>query len=286
VQFQHGGTCGNTSAVLAKLGEHPYFVTELCPDPIGRYLRSSLEALGVDFSWSKETPGKANMLCIAVIEEDRERTIFPWLPPGSDYPSFTEDNLSLIPEDEPLLAFTGGMVMTNDPVTMDAVCAKAERLKQAGSTIVFDLNVRSETYGMGAERRNAYMRMIESTDILIGSGVEEFAALTGEATMERAVTRLLAPGRTIIARDGRKPVKVYRDGTVTAVPAEAVFVLQTLGAGDTFNGAFLSAYNRGLSVEQAVRFANQIAGYMVSTPGHLAVPADYEQRLAQCAETR
>ncbi|MBQ9327944.1 MAG: carbohydrate kinase family protein [Solobacterium sp.] len=279
VLFRHGGTCGNTCTVLAKLGEEPYFVTDLCGDNIGRYLSQSMREYGVNLSWSKGNPAKANMICIAVIEENNERVMFPWLPPGGDYPIFSNDNLSLIPEDEPMLVFTGGMVMNNDPDSMNAVCEKVERLKKNGSTVVFDLNVRAETYGMSAERKAAYDRMIAASDIIIGSGVEEFAAVTGALSLEAAVDQLSELCQAVIARDGKKPVLVGQKTRRTYVPTEAVFVWQTIGAGDTFNAAFLYAIHHHLSIEQAVAFANGIAGYMISSSEHLAVPNDIEERI-------
>lgn len=278
VLFQQGGTCGNTCAVLGKLGAHPHFVTDLCGDKIGRYLRDEMIQNGVDMSWSLENPDKANMVCIAVIDEDNERVIFPWLPPGSDYPKFSKENLSRIPE-EAMLVFSGGMVMNNDPSSMDAVCEKAEALHKVGSTIVFDLNVRAETYGMNNARKAAYDRMIKTSDIIIGSGIEEFTAVTGALSIDEAVDRLCLLGKTVIARDGRKPVCVAQDRERTMVPTEAVFVWQTIGAGDTFNAGFLYALDRGLNPVQACRFANGIAAHMISTAGHLPVPPDAEARL-------
>ncbi len=284
VLFQYGGTCGNTCAVLGKLGAHPYFVTDLCTDPIGRYLKKCMEEEGADLSLSKETPGKSNMICIAVIDEDNERVMFPWLPPGSDYPKFSEENLSGIPENEPMLVFTGGMVMNNDSDSMKAVCEKIERLHEKGSTIVFDLNVRAETYGMNIVRRKAYERMIAASDIVIGSGPEEFNAITGEADMNRSVRQLVDLGHKVIARNGRKAVIVATETSMERVPTEAVFVLQTIGAGDTFNGAFLYAFNEGLSLSAAVRFGNEIAAYVTSTPGHLSVPGNYRTRIEALRE--
>ena len=279
VVFQYGGTCGNTSAVLGKLGAHPFFVTDLCTDRIGQFLKTSMEEQGVDLSLSRETPGKSNMICIAVIDEENERTMFSWLPPGSDYPKFNANNLSGIPEDEPMLVFTGGMVMNNDPDSMDAICAKIERLKEHGSTIVFDLNVRAETYGMNPDRKASYERMIRASDIIIGSGPEEFNAITGESDMECSVRKLQTSDKTIIARDGKKPVIVAQGDSWNTVPTQSVSVLQTIGAGDTFNGAFLFGINEGLTTEQAVWFANGIAAYMISTPGHLSVPEDVMERV-------
>ncbi len=284
VKLLQGGTCGNTSAVLGKLGAKPYFVTDLCGDKTGRALRDEMTAAGVDLSWSIENPDKANMICIAVIDENKERVIFPWLPPGSDYPRFSAENLSRIPEEE-LLVFSGGMVMNNDPASMNAVCEKTEALKRAGSTVVFDLNVRAETYGMNPERRAAYDRMISLCDIVIGSGIEEFTAVTGALQIEDAVTILARNGTAVIARDGGNPVLIAEQGQRFSVPTEEVRPVQTIGAGDTFNAGFLYALKEGLDIVSAAAFANGIAAYMISTPGHLPVPSDIEERLARARRT-
>ena len=97
VIFQYGGTVGNTCAVLGKLGARPHLVSDLCRDRIGKFLSRSMAELGVDLSWSTENSEKSNMICVAVIEENNERVIFPWLPPGSGYPTLSKENLALIP---------------------------------------------------------------------------------------------------------------------------------------------------------------------------------------------
>ena len=272
VLFQYGGTVGNTCAVLSKLGSHPHFVSDLCTDAIGQFLAKEMRDLGTDLSWSMENKGKSNMICVAVIDENNERVIFPWLPPGSGYPTFSKENLSLIPR-QAMWVFTGGMVMNNDPSSMNAVCEVSEELKEAGSRIVFDLNVRSETYGMNRTRKENYLRMIRCAEIILGSP-EEFTALTGVCTAEEAVQSLHLENKTVILRNGSQPVHIYDRGRYAEVKTEPVEVYHTIGAGDTFNGAFLHALNHGCDYTEAVRFAGRIAGYMISHAGHLAVPQD------------
>ena len=278
VIFQYGGTVGNTCAVLGKLGARPYFVTDLCGDRNGRFLAEEMQSLGVDLSWSLENPDKVNMICIAVIDETGERVMFPWLPPGSDYPEFTRENTSLVPR-ETMLVFSGGMVMNNDPESMDAVCTLTEELKACGSTVVFDLNVRAESYGMNRSRRESYARMIACTDILMGSGREEFAAVTGIKDPYEAAEFLCEGKRTVIARDGSKPVMIFSPEGKKSVPVEQVPVLHTLGAGDSFNGAFLFAYEKGCTIEESAWFASRIAAHVISFPGHFSMPGNVSELL-------
>jgi len=48
VSFRVGGTVSNTVQFLGRLGEHPYFVGDLCGDSIGRSIQEELRKLGVD----------------------------------------------------------------------------------------------------------------------------------------------------------------------------------------------------------------------------------------------
>ena len=280
--FRPGGQVGNTSVVLARIGEHPYFVTDLCSDPIGQNLKQQLSEAGVDFSWSRVNPDKANMICLAVVE-DNDQIIFPWLPPGSGYPEFSRENLSLVPR-ENMMVFSGGMIMTDSFSSIEAVLSLLEELKAAGSVIVFDLNARAETYGMNRERKQAFARAVELSDYLLGSGAAEFASVCGIHDLHEAACFLSNGKRTVIARDGHRPVLVVENGRTAAVPTVPVKVTGTIGAGDTFNAAFLHALNQGADAVKSVRFANRIAGYMISHPGHLSLPENAGEILRQCME--
>ena len=41
VTLRSGGTVGNTSMVLGKLGADPVFITDLCEDSLGKFLRGN-----------------------------------------------------------------------------------------------------------------------------------------------------------------------------------------------------------------------------------------------------
>lgn len=279
VELRSGGTAGNTAAVLGKLGERPVFVTDLCRDRLGTFLKGEMERYGVDMSMSPAGERGA-MVCIAVVEENGDRTMFSWIPPGAGYPTFSADSFrpELFLTDS--LIFTGGMSLNNDSCSMKAVRDfVAEMKEKTDSLFVFDLNTRIETYGLSEERRKYYGEMIRLADVVLGSGIEEFGPLTGKDTLGEAAASMASENRCVIARDGKNPVMIVEKGRTDFVETEQVFVVSTVGAGDTFNGAFLSAYNRGYSLKDCVKFANETAGYMISHPGHLEIPEDGAARL-------
>ena len=273
VVLQGGGSMGNSCLVLGRLGEHPHFVTDLCQDVVGRYLQQELEEAGVDFSYN--IPGhNSSIICVCVLE-NRERMVFPWVPPGASLPRFRKETFSRIPRQD-YDVLLSGMVLTNEEETMQAVIDFLRELKEnTHSRLLFDLNLRPETYGLSPARRKAYEQILDLCDILLGSGIEEFGPLSGETDLQKAAEKLGSGRHTVIARNGAQPTLILSpDGTLTSVAPEPVRVLSTLGAGDTFNAAFLHAMRQKEDLSEAVHYATHCACYMISHEGRLSLPED------------
>lgn len=96
---------------------------------------------------------------------------------------------------------------------------------------------------------------------------EECKALFPELRVEEAIERY--PNQLIVTLGAKGAI--YHDGQfMREVPAMALTkdqVVDTTGAGDTFNGAFAAAICRNLSLEAAVQFANHAAGLSVQQLG-------------------
>lgn len=296
VELRSGGTVGNASVVLGKLGSEPIFITDLCDDGLGRFLRSEMERHGVDMSYAP-VGERGAMVCIAVLDEQGDRTMFSWLPPGAGYPTFSESSFSEDLFSMDAVLFTGGMTLSNDVPSMDAVYSFIKRMKQeTDSVFVFDLNARIESYGLDEARRYYYDLYIELADVVLGSGLEEFGPISGGADLRDCALRLSASWgadrlpsgrRLVIARDGAGPVLIAgadestENDSIMEVPVEPVKVISTVGAGDAFDAAFMHAMNRGVDVQGCVAFANRIAGHVISHEGQLEVGEDITSSSAQ-----
>ncbi|XMB85979.1 ribokinase [Mycoplasmatota bacterium WC44] len=70
----------------------------------------------------------------------------------------------------------------------------------------------------------------------------------------------------------------YHDGeSLINIPSEKVNVVDTTGAGDTFNGALAVGIINGIELEQSIRNANKIASLAVQELGaQTAMPHDYK----------
>ena len=278
VAMRCGGSVGNTARALGRLSARPVFLTPLREDELGLWLKKQMEDAGVDMSLTVPSE-RSNMYCAAVLDESGERTMFCFIPPWADYPRFKQGSFSHVPAGNPeTLLFTSGMAFHDDRDNNEAVLAFFRRQRAQGSRIVFDLNVRAESYGYEGVRRSAIEEMISLSDIILGSGGDEFSAVTGSRDLHRAAGLLLeamqaASGRlkrsgTIIARDGGGPILILGEGAAspegTIIPVRPVEVVSTLGAGDAFDAMFLKQISQGTPIPQAVRTSSDYAGELIS----------------------
>lgn len=288
VTMQCGGSVGNVARHLGRLEAHPVFITPLKRDSLGAFLSSEMEKNGVDMRWAAESD-KSNMYCVAVLDQTGERTMFCFVPPWADFPRFYEKSFervlrpldcglqkqdSLNPEEE--ILFTSGMAILDDAKNNRAVLEFFRVRKDGGAKIVFDLNVRAESYGYEGERRRAMEEMISLSDMVLGSGREEFFQVTGREEIREAAVSLLECGAgTVIARDGGNPIRVLAKGDPERDPCDGAYSeamisvkpvkpISTLGAGDSFDAMFLNCIAEGMQITQAVRNASDYAGEYIS----------------------
>lgn len=71
----------------------------------------------------------------------------------------------------------------------------------------------------------------------------------------------------LITTQGAQGASYFKDGREIMIPPKKVDVVDTTGAGDTFNAAFAVGIAEGMTVEDAIYFANEAAGLAVRKLG-------------------
>lgn len=71
----------------------------------------------------------------------------------------------------------------------------------------------------------------------------------------------------LLMTEGSKGVRFHNGTEIVHVPSIAVDVVDTTGAGDTFNGALAVALSEGETLQKAIRFANIAGGLSVTKLG-------------------
>lgn len=234
-----GGAVFNTAIALGRLGTQVGFFSGVSTDMLGEILADTLTASKVDTS--------------LLARSDRPTTVaFVKLTNGQASYAFYDEATAgrmLAPTDLPALPdrvqalFFGGISLVNDPA---ATSYETLLSREAGHRLIMiDPNIRpgfiagqEETY------RARISRMIAQSDIVKLSD-EDLRWLEGAGETEALAARLLAQGPALVLiTEGAEGARAFSAGGSRRRPAEKVTVVDTVGAGDTFNAGFLSGLAR------------------------------------------
>lgn len=264
--FIVGGGCAASAAVaIARLGGHARLATRLGNDRIGEMIRSDLEEDGVDCSLVRAFDGLRSPYASVLVDSEGERQIVSYRDP--DMPA----------DAEWLKAEIGGMfqvalVDTRWPAATAAVLAAAKAQSKPG---VVDAEAPIE------ECRDALK--LASHIAFSAQGLRDYSGHDDLiAGLRQAADET---GAWVCFTDGPAGV-TYLDGdrTRTIVPPEVV-VVDSLGAGDAWHGAFALALAEGSDEVEAIRFANAVASLKCTRfGGRAGIPTKQEVRAFLAAQ--
>ena len=231
-----GGAVFNTAIALGRLGVQTGLLTGLSSDMFGRQLADALKASHVDTSH--------------VITSDRPTTLaFVRLVDGHATYCFFDENTAgrmLRPEDLPALSaevsslYFGGISLACEP----GAKTYAALLEREGENraVMLDPNIRPRFIQDIELYRERIARMMAMTDIIKVSDEDLHWIVPKPLSLTDKVDALLkrGPSVVILTRGGEGATAFLLDGTEVSVPAQRVDIVDTVGAGDTFNAGVLA----------------------------------------------
>jgi len=180
-------------------------------------------------------------------------------------------------------ALAGADIVYFSGITMAILAPRARgrllraivKARDAGAKAVFDTNLRPALWSSQRVMASTLTAAATIADIVLPTHTDE-APVFGDASAEATAERYLRIGASeVVVKNGAEPAFVAtRDGVREFVPAPpADKVVDATGAGDSFNGAYLSARERGIGPVEAARLAHRVAGVVIGHKGALVDPA-------------
>lgn len=233
-----GGMIGNVCCAAARLGLRTGMVAVVGEDVFGAQTVAGLEAFGVDTTGVRVRADQQTYFCVVQIDDSGEKALTLARTPA------------IFPQEEDLdPAVIGDARLVHiAPFDIGVAVVAALMAKDAGGLVSVDLEP-----GTVSEGRAAVARLLEHTDVCV---VNDFGLteLLGPGDLhERAEElRRWGPSVVVVTRGARGATAVGADGPVS-VPGHPTTAVDTTGAGDAFNAAFLGAWLEGWPLERAVR---------------------------------
>ncbi|MEZ5726063.1 MAG: sugar kinase [Paracoccaceae bacterium] len=170
-----------------------------------------------------------------------------------------------------LIGRAGHLHVMGTALSMPAACEVIEYaapiIKARGGSISVDPNLRKELV-RDAGTEALFARLIGMADLLLPSG-EELERAAGVSGQDAALSRLFGMGvREIALKQGAGGATVFTpDAAPIHAPGFSVREIDPTGAGDCFGGAYLACRRLGLSIAEALRYANAAGARNVTVVG-------------------
>ncbi len=236
-----GGGPYNSARAVGRLGTPVSWIGGLSSDRFGRDLEAGLAGAGVDLSMAQRTD-LPTTLALAEIGVDGAASYRFYTDSTSAPAVYPEPLAGGLPTDtSAVLTGTLGFVLEPMATTLEAMVAALP----PGLLLMIDPNCRPSITRDPDAFRARLARVLARADIVKVS-TEDLAFLVPGETAEAATGWVQALGpRVLLITDGPAPVRVLVDGVAHEVAAPGVEVVDTIGAGDTFGGAFLACLVQG-----------------------------------------
>ena len=259
----------NTAIYLARLGCDVAYITNLGTDTFSTQMLRGVAAEMVDCRLigrhDSRLPG------IYAIETDRqgERSFRYWREASAARTLFSGVGASLGDLAQFEVIYLSGITLAIlPPAIRAALIAAVKALKDAGRQVVFDTNHRPRLWPDAATARASFAAMWAATSLALPSYDDEERLYPGMSPPE-VIHRIAALGPAeVVLKNGAQGPMIGFDGTLvqTALPA-ADRVVDSSGAGDSFNAGYLAARLAGHSPVDAAAAGHRLAATVIRHHG-------------------
>lgn len=269
-----GGAVYNTAIALGRLGETTGFFSGLSTDMFGRSLEADLDAAGVDTSFCARS---ARPTTLAFVELTDGQARYTFYDEGTAGRMLSQADLPVLGESVAALHF-GAISLIPEPCggTYEALL----RREASNRVISFDPNIRANFIGDAQAHRARMRRMIADSDIVKVSD-EDLGWIEPDRSAEDAIDAWIGSGTAVVVMTmGADGARAFTARGPVEVPADPVDIVDTVGAGDSFDAGLLAGFRRqGLlskpalrqithsQLRDALRLATRVAAIVVTRAG-------------------
>ncbi|MFW2541263.1 carbohydrate kinase family protein [Primorskyibacter sp. 2E107] len=225
-----GGAVMNTAIALGRLGAPSGYFGGLSTDLFGKILEETLEASKVDHSLCPRSARPTTLAFVTLTDGHAQYAFYDENTAGrmlreTDLPDVSGTAEAL---------FFGGISLVSEPQadSYATLCLNAGDLP-----VMLDPNIRPGFITDEARYRARLERMLMRADVVkISDEDMDWLGTTPDALLESC--------KVVLLTRGAEGVDIVTPEGVRRVPAQKVTVVDTVGAGDTFNAGFLAGLRK------------------------------------------
>lgn len=228
----------------ARLGLRVAFIGVVGDDEFGRFMCAQLAECGIDVSGIQIDPRLKTGLSV-ILSRGSDRAILTY--DGSiSALRYADIDLSLLNRARHLHMGSYYMLERLRP----DVPRLFSQAKRSGVSVSIDTN-----YDPTEQWQGGIQETLAHADIFLPNETE-LLAIARETEVETALAKLAVEGRIVAAKLGAQGGVVRQNGRQYRSPALEIDVVDTVGAGDSFDAGFIYAFLNGKDLPTALQIAN------------------------------
>lgn len=246
-----GGMIANFCCAASRLGVRSALAAVVGDDAHGAVALEGVELFGVDTSQVRVRPGGRTFFCVVFLDASGEKALTTvrtdcHLPRRADL-------------DLEALGRTRLVHLMGDDLATARWLAREARAR--GTLVSLDMEAATMAHGIGA-----LAELLGDVELAFvnDAGLREELGTNAREGAERLRR---AGARVVVATLGARGCVVAGADGVLELPAVPAAVVDTTGAGDCFNAAFVAGHLRGWGLERCARFATAAASLSLSSLG-------------------
>lgn len=251
-----GGKGANQAVAIARLGGQVQMIASVGTDQFGKQLMSNLQANGVDVAGVIQQDNVTTGVAHILLSDGDNRII---VVPGANY-QLQVEHINQMKE----LLRKSSLVMLQLEIPIPTILHTLQLCKEMNIPVLLN----PAPAGGFQQQFLPYITYLTPNETeceqIFGNSVHE--ALENHPNQ-------------VIATLGSKGAQFFTGEQHVEIASYKTTVVDTTGAGDTFNGAFAYAIVEGYPIEEAVRFANAAASLSVEKLGAQAGMPSLEEVL-------
>jgi 5-dehydro-2-deoxygluconokinase len=257
-----GGSATNVAVAAAKYGLKSAVITRTGNDPFGKYIHQELRRLGVSDEFVSGVAGLPTPVVFCEIFPPDDFPLYFYREPKAPDLVINQNELDLDSILHAKVYWSTVTGLSQEPSrTAHHVAWDARGRK---NHTILDLDYRPMFWSSPELATEQVARALEKVTIAIGNK-EECQVAVGETEPMRAADALLERGLELaVVKQGPKGVLAKTRTETVEVPPYFVDVINGLGAGDSFGGAFCYGLLQEWPLERILKFAN-VAGAIVAS---------------------
>lgn len=275
----YGGDSLNTATYLARLTKSDevkvHYITALGTDHLSTKMIEYWNDDSINTDYVMLDPNRFPGIYLIQLDDHGERSFLYWRNNSAarymvSHPQYPQIIQGLKNMD--IIYLSGASLAILPPDDCDILINDLIKCSQNGAEIIFDSNFRPKLWENFDQTRTKYNKILSHTNIALVTFDDE-KALWQDQTPEHSIERLQQSGvKNVVVKNGSEGaiLKQHNNDKIIKIPTKKIDkVIDTTGAGDSFNAGFIAGYVNQKDFATCCQQGNQTAGLIIQHYGSI-----------------